>query len=54
MKNADQLDKMRKMRMTKEQAKAIRDAYVKVADLRPSNPSAKQRADLAQWYMDNL
>ncbi|MFK0259555.1 polymorphic toxin-type HINT domain-containing protein [Streptomyces sp. NPDC090445] len=54
MMNAEQLQKMRNMGMTKGQAKAIHEAYAKVAKLRPGNPSAKQRAELAKWYMENL
>ncbi|MFD9357928.1 polymorphic toxin-type HINT domain-containing protein, partial [Streptomyces sp. NPDC060031] len=50
----EQLKAMRELGMTREHARRIRDAYAKVIELKPKNPSAGQRATLAQWYMDNL
>ncbi len=54
MMNDEQLEAMRKLGLTKEHARRIRDAYAKVKELKPGNPSAGQRAKLAEWYMENL
>jgi RHS repeat-associated protein len=50
----EQIKFLRGRGMTRAQAKIIYDAYSKVAKLRPDNPSARQRAELAQYYLKNL